>query len=182
MGKPLQHGTSGIHNYFTMKKLVASKKVLLILLFSISFGLQAQNTPNKNQFLTFWTFFKNAVKANDAAFLYAHMHFPFESRGSWYGPEANIDDVKLHFKEVLPPYKRAMEFVKFDIVLVEGENAYVWLGWSDEDQAYFYAYKKFDENGQPTQATYEEKYFFKLFGKEFKFYKTTLSLNGEDNI
>jgi len=160
-----------------MKKLITPTCLLVIFLITTGISLQAQATPNKQEFLSFWTSFKNAIKENDAKFIFDNIVIPFQSEGGYYNTEASLQDVKDNYKQILPPFRREMEFVKFDVVMIEKENAYVWLGYSYEDAAYFYCYKKMDPKGDAAASTYEEKYWFKKFKNTFKFYRTTAGLS-----
>ncbi len=157
-----------------MKKTILTSLIALFLV--ISSDTQAANLPNKEQFLAFWTQFKNAIKNNDADYLFAHMEFPFQSEGAYYNEEASLEDIKENYKEVLPPYRREMEFVRFDIIMVEEANAYVWLGYSIEDDAYFYCLKLMSTTKDTNTPTYEEKYWFKLVNGKFLFYRTSLGI------
>ena len=162
-----------------MKKLITPGTLLVIFLITIGISLQAQVTPDKQKFLAYWTTFKNAIKANDAKFLFDNMVIPFQSEGSYYNSEATLQEVKNNYAQILPPYRREMEFVKFDAILVEKENAYVWLGYSYEEEAYFYCYKKMAPGGYTNTQTYEEKYWFKKIDNGFKFYRTTSGVVSE---
>ena len=134
----------------------------------------AQQVPYKTEFLNYWTKFKNALKANDADFLFETIQTPFEGEGSYYNPEAEMDEIKENYMLIYPPYIREMEFVRFDKILVEGSSAYVWIGYSPDDDAYFYCYKNLPTEEHSETVTYSEKWWFKRLGpQQFKFYRTT---------
>lgn len=159
-----------------MKTQNKLKAVLLGSLIILSVGVNAQKMKNKEQFLAFWTYFKNATKSNDADYLFSHTIYPFDAQGTYFNEEASYEEVKANHDGIFPPYKREMEFVRFDAVLVEGENAYIWLGYHFEDDAYFYCYKHMPTRGDTSFKTYEEKYWFKLVNGKFMFYRTTLGI------
>lgn len=159
-----------------MKKTILASLIALFLV--ISTNTQAgEHMPNKEQFLAFWTQFKNAIKSNNADYLFSHMQFPFQSEGSYYNEIADLDDVKENYKDILPPYRREMEFVRFDVIMVEEANAYVWLGYSEEDDAYFYCLKLMSTTRDTNTPTYEEKFWFRLVDGRFLFYRTSLGID-----
>ncbi len=157
-----------------MKKTIVTSLIALFLV--ISSNTYAVHMPNKEQFLAFWTQFKNAIKSNNADYLFSHMEIPFQSEGSYYNEEAYMEDIKENYKDILPPYRREMEFVRFDVVMVEEANAYVWLGYSEEDDAYFYCLKLMSTTRDTNTPTYEEKYWFRLVDGKFMFYRTSLGI------
>lgn len=160
-----------------MKKNNLIKSSLLCILLILSVTVDAQKMKNKEQFLAFWSYFKNAIKTNDANYLFSHTLFPFDAEGTYFNEQATFEEVKENSAGVFPTYRMEMEFVRFDAVLVEGQNAYVWLGYSYEDDAYFYCYKHMPTRGDTSFKTYEEKYWFKLTGNKFSFFKTTLGID-----
>jgi hypothetical protein len=107
----------------------------------------------------------------------AHMTFPFDAEGNYFNSEASIDDVKENHDGVFPAYRREMEFVRFDAIMIEKEYSYIWLGYSYEDEAYFYCYKHMSPSSDTTTKTYEEKWWFKHTGNTFKFYRTTIGVD-----
>lgn len=147
--------------------------LLLLLIFAFASNSVAQAIPGKQAFLDYWSTFKNAIRENNADFLFANVNIPFDSQGSYFEPEASLEDVKLNYADILPEYRPEMEFVRFDAILIEKEGAYVWLGYSFEEEAFFYCYKKVDPNGYHNTPTLEFKYWFKTFDGKFKFFKTT---------
>jgi hypothetical protein len=162
-----------------MNKQFIKKSFLLIglSLFLSNFQLKAQATPDKEEFISFWVNFKNAIKENDAKYLFSVMAFPFQSEGAYFNPEASKEDVQDNYKEVLPPYLREMEFVRFDVVMVENAGACIWLGYNYEENTIFTV----KNNGTGRQLTIrhlEEKYYFKKINNAFKFYRMTAGNSG----
>ena len=139
---------------------------------------QAQNTPDKNEFIAFWVNFKNAVRDNDAAYLFKNTQIPFQSEGAYYNTEAYLEDITDNHKEVFPPYLHEMDFVRFDVVIVEKAGACIWLGYDYLEQCYFYSYKIMEPGGNLQSDTYEEKYYFKKTGGSFKFFRMTAGNSG----
>lgn len=160
------------------------RKIGVILAISVLFltGMEANaqmRVPYKNEFLNYWNKFKNALKANDADFLFGTIEVPFDGEGSYYNTEAEMDEIKENYMLIYPTYLREMEFVRFSAVLVEttGDNAYIWLGYAPDEDAYFYCYKKMPQ-GNSDAVTYNEKWWFKrLANGDFKFYRTTTEYN-----
>lgn len=159
-----------------MSKKNKIKTIAFCILLLVSTSIEAQQMKNKEQFLTFWSYFKNAIKSNDANYLFSHTVFPFDAQGTYFNEEASLEEIKENSEGVFPKYLHEMEFVRFDAVLVEGHNAYIWLGYSFEDDAYFYCYKHMPTKGDTSFKTYEEKYWFKLIANKFMFYHTTLGI------
>ncbi len=151
------------------------KRFLLIsiIAFACSWA-NAQQLPNKQEFLNFWSQFKDALKTKNADFVYGHMLFPFSCDGGYYNPEATIEEVKENNQMIIPAYRKEMEFVRFDPVLIEAENAYIWLGYSTIEKAYFYSYKKL--SATTNTPSYEENYWFVKKKDGFKFYKVTVTV------
>lgn len=154
------------------------KIVILFFLSCVSMFSTAQIAiPFRQEFINYWVQFKNALKFNDADFLFSSVQVPFVGEGSYYNPEAELDEIKDNHMLIFPPYIHEMEFVRFDAVLVEGEEAYVWLGYSPDDDAYFYSYKKMPEDEGSNAMTMSEKWWFKRVGNTFKFYRTSLEFD-----
>lgn len=162
-----------------MKKQITTLCLLVILLFTTSLRIQAQ-TPDKQSFIAFWVQFKTAIKANDADFLFKNTAFPFSSEGGYFNTETSLQDLKDNYKQILPPYSREMEFVRFDIVMLPDASACMWLGYSFEEKAYFYCYKIMEKGGNLESDTYEEKYWFKKFNGAWKFFRMTAGNSGTE--
>ncbi len=144
---------------------------LFLFLFCSSINAQ-QAVPHKQQFLDFWAQFKTALKYKDAEFVYNHLQIPFDSEGGYFNPEATLQEVKENYQQIIPVYRKEMEFVRFDQILLEKENAYIWLGYSTEDETYFYCYKKMSP--MASIPSMEEKYWFvRLPDGKFKFSRVT---------
>lgn len=152
-------------------------KILLLLSTVISLGMTAEaqiQVPHKGEFLNYWNDFKNAIKGNDADFLFNTIQVPFDGEGSYYNPEAEMDEIKENYMLIYPPYLREMEFVRFDAVLVEGSRSYIWLGYAPDEDAYFYCFKNMPSDEGSSTVTYSEKWWFKRLGPDqFRFYRTT---------
>lgn len=159
-----------------MRKIKLTKALIVCMFLFTMSSIEAQQMKNREQFLSFWSYFKNAIKNNDANYLFSHTSFPFDAQGTYFNEEASLEEVTENSEGVFPKYLHEMEFVRFDAVLVEGHNAYIWLGYSFEDDAYFYCYKHMPTKGDTSFKTYEEKYWFKLMGNKFMFFHTTLGI------
>ncbi|MDR1678673.1 MAG: hypothetical protein LBR81_02740 [Prevotellaceae bacterium] len=147
----------------------------LVALLGLSGQMQAQQQiPNKQEFLNFWTKFKSALKSNDADFLFSHTTIPFDAQGLYFNTEADFEDVKENHAMIYPIYRREMEFVRFDAIMIEGEYSYIWLGYDTENDLFFYCYKHLSPTGD--LKTYEEKYWFVKDGDTFRFFQTTLGV------
>lgn len=153
-------------------------KKKIVLLFFLSMLLApsvcAQHIPYKQAFLNYWVTFKNALRNNDADFLFNTITIPFDSQGSYFNPEADMTEIKENYQEIFPRYRKEMDYVRFDAVLIEDEGAYIWLGYSLEDEEFFYCYKKMAADGNNSVPTLEEKHWFKLVGNEFKMHRSTI--------
>lgn len=160
------------------KRHILNSFLIVLFLLSSTIQLNAQSTPDKEEFISFWVNFKNAIRENDANYLFKNMAFPFQSEGAYFNPEASLTDVQENYKEVLPPYLREMEFVRFDVVMVENAGACIWLGYNYEEHYYFYSYKIMEPGGNLQSDTYEEKYYFKKINNAFKFYRMTAGNSG----
>ncbi len=153
------------------------KRIFFLTIIAIVYtwaNAQQQAPADKKEFLEFWVKFKNALRVKNVDFVYGNMLFPFNADGAYFNPAATIEDVKENNQFVFPQYRKEMEFVRFDPILIESENAYIWLGYSFIEKAYFYGYKK-----QPKlsgEISYEENYWFKNTQDGFKFYKVTVTV------
>ncbi|MBQ9591918.1 MAG: hypothetical protein IJR32_03685 [Paludibacteraceae bacterium] len=156
-----------------MKRGLFLLSLFIFSVFASHVSAQTQ-VPYRVEFLNFWNKFKRAVRNNDADFLFGCTQIPFDSEGAYYNTDATLDDVKENHKFIYPPYLHEMEFVRFSAVLVENADpAYVWLGYSPDDDAYFYSYKLMPVQGSEN-ITYSEKWWFKrLPSGEFKFFRTS---------
>ena len=54
-----------------------------------------------------------------------------------------MDEIREKYMLIYPPYLHEMEFVRFDAVLIDDGRSYIWLGYSPEDDAYFFCFKLF---------------------------------------
>lgn len=156
-----------------MKRRYALLFVLLFSMFAMPVVAQMP-VPHRVEFLNFWNKFKKAIRYNDADFLFGCTQIPFDSEGAYYNTEATLDEVKENHEFVYPPYLHEMEFVRFSAVLVENADpAYVWLGYSPDDDAYFYSYKMMPKQGSDN-VTYSEKWWFRrLPDGNFVFFRTS---------
>lgn len=162
-----------------MKKQITTLCLMVILLFTTSIQTKAQKTPDKEEFIAFWVEFKNATRDNDAKYLFSHTVIPFKSEGAYYNTEAYLEDIEVYYKEIYPPYLHDMDFVRFDVVMVENAGACIWLGFDYIEKNYFYCYKIMEPGGNLESDTYEEKYYFKKVGKKgFMFYRMTAGNSG----
>ena len=85
-----------------------------------------------------------------------------------------MDEIRENYMLIYPPYMHEMEFVRFDAVLIDDGRSYIWLGYSPEDDAYFFCFKKIPSEENTSTVTYSEKWWFKRLGQDnFKFYRTT---------
>ncbi len=165
-----------------MKKQISISFLFVIFLFTNSIPALALETPDSKEFFHFWVQFKNATRDNDAAYLFGHTQTPFQSEGGYFNSYASLQDVKDYYKEVYPPYLHEMDFVRFDVVMVENRGACIWLGYDFIEKCYFYSYKIMEPGGNLESDTYEEKYYFKKFDKGFMFYKMVAGNSGMDDF
>lgn len=160
-----------------MKGIFSVRNFLFCMLICVSLNGSAQKIPHKQEFLNFWTLFKNALKNNDAKFLFSHTQLPFDAEGIYFNSDASIEDIKDNHAGVYPAYRPEMEFVRFDAIMIEKEYSYIWLGYSFEDNTFFYCYKHMSPSSDTSTKTYEEKYWFIQDNNTFKFYRTTLGVD-----
>jgi hypothetical protein len=156
------------------------KRLSLLLFAGLLSGLvqtAVAQVPHASEFVSFWTKYKNALKNNDADFLFGTLHLPLDCEGSYYNPEATLADIKENHMLVFPEYRHEMEFVRFDAILIERENAYIWLGYDREEDRYFFAYNK---RGEGNRVVSSEKWWFERVGvSDFRLYRITMDFGDE---
>ena len=77
------------------------KIVILFFLSCVSMFSTAQIAiPIRQEFINYWVQFKNALKFNDADFLFSSVQVPFVGEGSYYNPEAELDEIRAELMRI----------------------------------------------------------------------------------